>query len=72
MAFCPTLKNTPLTYMHEKSGFRDHVSNRIYTMFTNPPLTYKDKKQPFCRVITNFFVIAEKAPCLIATEKAKV
>ena len=36
------------------------------------PLTYKDKKQPFCRVITNFFVIAEKAPCLIATEKAKV
>ena len=32
----PLLKNISHLYAR-KSGFRDHVSNRIYTMFTDPP-----------------------------------
>ena len=44
----------------------------VFTSCLQISLTYKDKKQPFCKVITNFFVIADKAPYLIATGKEKV
>ena len=57
-----------------KSDFRDHVSNRIYTIFTNTPLIFKDKKQPFCRVGYNFFTfftIADNSPSLISCQKSK-
>ena len=71
----PPTKNTSHLYAR-KSGFRDHVSNRMYTMFTNQPLTYKDKKWPFYRVIGILFTFCLQPwyaiPHLIATQKAKV
>ena len=71
----PLLKNISHLYAR-KSGFRDHVSNRMYTMFTNKPLTYKDKKWPFYRVIGILFTFCLQPwyaiPHLIATQKAKV
>ena len=57
--------------MHEKAVLGT-MFQTVFTPCLQIPLTYKDKKQPFCRVITNFFVIADKAPYLIATEKWKV
>ena len=57
--------------MHEKAVLGT-MFQTVFTPCLQIPLTYKDKKQPFCRVITNFFVIADKSPYLIATGKAKV
>ena len=57
--------------MHEKAVLGT-MFQTVFTPCLQIPLTYKDKKQPFCRVITNFFVIADKATYLIATEKWKV
>ena len=57
--------------MHEKAVLGT-IFQTVFTPCLQIPLTYKDKKQPFCRVITNFFVIADKAPYLIATGKEKV
>ena len=57
--------------MHEKAVLGT-MFQIVFTPCLQIPLTNKDKKQPFCRVITNFFVIADKAPYLIATGKWKV
>ena len=42
----PLLKNISHLYAR-KSGFRDHVSNRIYTMFTNIPSPIRTKNSRF-------------------------
>ena len=57
--------------MHEKAVLGT-MFQIVFTPCLQIPLTCKDKKQPFYRVITNFFVIADKSPYLIATGKAKV
>ena len=67
----PPSEKISLTYMHEKAVLGT-MFQTVLTPCLQIPLTYKDKKQPFCRVITNFFVIADKSPYLIATGKAKV
>ena len=71
METVPPSKKTSLTYMYEKAVLGT-MFQTVFTPCLQIPLTYKDKKQPFCRVITNFFVIADKAPYLIATGKEKV
>ena len=42
----PLLKNISHLYAR-KSGFRDHVSIRIYIMFTNPPSPIRTKNSRF-------------------------